>query len=224
MPNYNVMGVAKAALEASVRYLAVGFRPAATSASTRFRPARSARWPAPASAMRARCSRSSRSIRRSAAASRWKNSAATALYLLSDLSGGVTGEIAFRRFRLQHHLDAAPGGAEGGRSESGRALRDTRIGAALSLPPRQPAAIFPLERAGRAHAARRCSASNDGRDGTILNSRIAKFSPEPIVMSAAENVSPSIQRALLQGAESSTSNTCVALPQRGVLGRHLRSW
>ena len=67
MPNYNVMGVAKAALEASVRYLAADFGRAA-SASTRFRPARSARSPAPASAMRARCSPSSRSIRRSAAA------------------------------------------------------------------------------------------------------------------------------------------------------------
>ena len=75
MPNYNVMGVAKAALEASVRYLAADFGRAA-SASTRFRPARSARSPAPASAMRARCSRSSRSIRRSAAASRSMNSAA----------------------------------------------------------------------------------------------------------------------------------------------------
>ena len=67
MPNYNVMGVAKAALEASVRYLASDFGRAA-SASMRFQRGRSARWRAPASAMRARCSRSSRSIRRSAAA------------------------------------------------------------------------------------------------------------------------------------------------------------
>jgi enoyl-[acyl-carrier protein] reductase I len=60
MPNYNAMGVAKAALEASVRYLAVE--------SMRSRPARSARWPARASATRARCSRSSTSTRRSSAA------------------------------------------------------------------------------------------------------------------------------------------------------------
>jgi enoyl-[acyl-carrier-protein] reductase (NADH) len=58
MPNYNVMGVAKAALEASVRYLAA-ISARAASASTRSRPARSARSPAPASATRARCSRSS---------------------------------------------------------------------------------------------------------------------------------------------------------------------
>ena len=68
MPNYNVMGVAKAALEASVRYLAFDFGREGKSASTRFRRGRCARWRVPASAMRARCSRSSRSIRRSAAA------------------------------------------------------------------------------------------------------------------------------------------------------------
>ena len=67
MPNYNVMGVAKAALEASVRYLAADFG-AQASASTRFRPVRSARSPAPASAMRAACSLSSSGIRRCSAA------------------------------------------------------------------------------------------------------------------------------------------------------------
>ena len=67
MPNYNVMGVAKAALEASVRYLAVDFGPP-PSASTPSRPGRSARLPAPASAMRGRCSPSSSVIRRCAAA------------------------------------------------------------------------------------------------------------------------------------------------------------
>ena len=48
-PHYNVMGVAKAALEASVRYLAVDLGGRA-SASTRSRPARSRRWPPRASA------------------------------------------------------------------------------------------------------------------------------------------------------------------------------
>ena len=52
------------------------FRPAAASASTRSRRDRSARWRAPASAMRARCLLSSRSIRRSAAACRSRSSAA----------------------------------------------------------------------------------------------------------------------------------------------------
>ena len=67
MPNYNVMGVAKAALEASVRYLAADFGRRAIR-STRSRPAPCARSPAPASATRGRCSRSSRSILCSAAA------------------------------------------------------------------------------------------------------------------------------------------------------------
>ena len=43
IPNYNVMGVAKAALEASVRYLAHDLGPKGF-ASTRFPPGRCARW------------------------------------------------------------------------------------------------------------------------------------------------------------------------------------
>ncbi len=62
MPNYKVMGVAKAALEASVRYLAVDFGPAAIRVNA-IRPVRSARWLAPASPMRDRCSRFSSDIR-----------------------------------------------------------------------------------------------------------------------------------------------------------------
>ena len=50
MPHYNVMGVAKAALEASVRYLAADLGTQATSASTPSRPGRSRRWPPRASA------------------------------------------------------------------------------------------------------------------------------------------------------------------------------
>ena len=49
MPHYNVMGVAKAALEASVKYLAEDLGKAA-SALTRSAPARSRHWPHPASA------------------------------------------------------------------------------------------------------------------------------------------------------------------------------
>ena len=49
MPHYNVMGVAKAALEASLRYLAVDLGPKA-SASTPSRPGRSRRSLPPASA------------------------------------------------------------------------------------------------------------------------------------------------------------------------------
>ena len=64
VPNYNVMGVAKAALEATTRYLAhdlgaEGIRVNAISAgpirfaSMPFRPARSGRWPLPVSAISA---------------------------------------------------------------------------------------------------------------------------------------------------------------------------
>ena len=67
MPNYNAMGLAKAALEASVRYLAVDYGPNG-SGSMPSRPARSARSQAPASATRAQCSRSSSGIRRCIAA------------------------------------------------------------------------------------------------------------------------------------------------------------
>ncbi len=45
--NYNVMGVAKAALEACVRYLAVDLGPSGVSASTPFPPVRSGRWRLP---------------------------------------------------------------------------------------------------------------------------------------------------------------------------------
>ena len=68
MPNYNVMGVAKAALEVFGALSRRRLRPRRRSASTRSRRVRSARWPAPALATRATCLRSSRNIRRSAAA------------------------------------------------------------------------------------------------------------------------------------------------------------
>jgi enoyl-[acyl-carrier protein] reductase I len=53
MPHYNVMGVAKAALEASVRYLAVDLGGSKPSASTPSPPARSRRWRPRASAISA---------------------------------------------------------------------------------------------------------------------------------------------------------------------------
>ena len=75
MPNYNVMGVAKAALEASVRYLASDFGPRGIRVNA-ISAGPSARSQAPVSARRARCSPSCRSIPRSAAASRSTSSAA----------------------------------------------------------------------------------------------------------------------------------------------------
>ena len=95
MPNYNVMGVAKAALEASVRYLAVDF-------GAREHPRQRDLGRADPHARRRRHRRRARHVRlpaaafaARAAASRWRSSAAPALYLLSDLSAGVTGEIHF---------------------------------------------------------------------------------------------------------------------------------
>ena len=94
MPNYNVMGVAKAALEASVRYLAVDF--GAGSIRVNAISAGPIRTLAGAGISDARYMfASSSAIRRCAAASRSRSSAAPALYLLSDLSTGVTGEIHF---------------------------------------------------------------------------------------------------------------------------------
>ena len=92
MPNYNVMGVAKAALEASVRYLAVdlgqqGIRVNAISAGPMRTLAGSAvggarqvyKWNAEYSPLRRN--------------TRLDDVGGAGLYLLSDLSGGVTGEV-----------------------------------------------------------------------------------------------------------------------------------
>jgi enoyl-[acyl-carrier protein] reductase I len=97
MPHYNVMGVAKAALEASVRYLAAdlgrnGIRVNAVSAGPIKTLAASGiadfryilRWNEYNSALR-------RTVT-------IEEVGASALYLLSDLSRGVTGEV--------HHVDA----------------------------------------------------------------------------------------------------------------------
>ena len=94
MPNYNVMGVAKAALESSVRYLASDFGPRnirvnAISAGT-------VRTLAGAGIADARMMYSFQQknapLRRTV---NIEDLGKSALYLLSDLSSGVTGEIHF---------------------------------------------------------------------------------------------------------------------------------
>ena len=94
MPNYNVMGVAKAALEASVRYLANDYGPDnirvnAISAGT-------VRTLAGAGIADARqmynYQQKNAPLRRTVSLEELGGSA---LYLLSELSGGVTGEIHF---------------------------------------------------------------------------------------------------------------------------------
>jgi enoyl-[acyl-carrier protein] reductase I len=94
MPNYNVMGVAKAALEASVRYLAVDFGhrkvrvnaisagPIRTLAGAGINDARYM------FAFQQRYSPLGRGVS-------LKDLGGAGLYLLSDLSSGVTGEIHF---------------------------------------------------------------------------------------------------------------------------------
>jgi enoyl-[acyl-carrier protein] reductase I len=94
MPNYNVMGVAKAALEASVRYLAVDFGP------------RNIRINALSAGPIRTLAGSGIGDARAMFAFQQKNSplgrgvtleelGGSALYLLSNLSGGVTGEVHY---------------------------------------------------------------------------------------------------------------------------------
>src|ERR1700693_2290459 len=94
MPNYNVMGVAKAALEASVRYLAADFGPDnirvhAISAGPVRTLAGSGIGEARAMfAFQQKHSPLGRGVT-------LEELGGSALYLLSDLSGGVTGEIHY---------------------------------------------------------------------------------------------------------------------------------
>ena len=94
VPNYNTMGLAKASLEASVRYLAEASAPRAC-ASTASAPGRSRPWPPAASRTSARSSASWPShspIRRNVTIEDVGNVAA---FLLSDLAAGVTAEIIY---------------------------------------------------------------------------------------------------------------------------------
>jgi len=94
MPNYNVMGVAKAALEASVRYLAAdlgkdGIRVNAISAG----PMRTLAGAAVGDArMVFKWNKSHSPLKKTVDLD---HVGGAALYLLSELAGGVTGEIHF---------------------------------------------------------------------------------------------------------------------------------
>ena len=106
MPNYNVMGVAKAALEASVRYLAVDFGaqnirvnaisagPIRTLAGAGINDARYM------FAFQQRHSPLGRGVT-------LEELGGAGLYLLSDLSGRRHRRNPLRRLRLQHHRHAA---------------------------------------------------------------------------------------------------------------------
>jgi enoyl-[acyl-carrier protein] reductase I len=94
MPNYNVMGVAKAALEASVRYLAADLgRDAIRVNAISAGPMRTLAGSAVGDArMVFKWNKSHAPLKRSV---ELDHVGGAALYLLSELSGGVTGEIHF---------------------------------------------------------------------------------------------------------------------------------
>jgi enoyl-[acyl-carrier protein] reductase I len=94
MPNYNVMGVAKAALEASVRYLAVDFGPSAIRVNAiSAGPIRTLAGAGIAEARQMFAFQQRHSpLRRGVTLD---EIGGAALYLLSDLSSGVTGDIHF---------------------------------------------------------------------------------------------------------------------------------
>jgi enoyl-[acyl-carrier protein] reductase I len=94
IPHYNVMGVAKAALEASVRYLAADYGPQGVRVNAIS--AGPVRTLAGAGIADARLmftyQKAHAPLRRSVAL---EDIGGSALYLLSDLSRGVTGEIHY---------------------------------------------------------------------------------------------------------------------------------
>src|SRR6266851_5236290 len=94
MPNYNVMGVAKAALEASVRYLAVDFGPAAIRVNAiSAGPIRTLAGAGISDARQMFAFQQRHSpLRRGVTLD---EIGGAALYLLSDLSTGVTGDVHF---------------------------------------------------------------------------------------------------------------------------------
>ena len=94
MPNYNVMGVAKAALEASVRYLAVDFGPSAVRVNAILAgPIRTLAGAGISDARQMFAFQQRHSpLRRGVTL---EEIGGAALYLLSDLSSGVTGDIHF---------------------------------------------------------------------------------------------------------------------------------
>jgi enoyl-[acyl-carrier protein] reductase I len=94
MPNYNVMGVAKAALESSMRYLAADYGPAGIRVNALSPgPMRTLAGSAIGGARRVyRASAETAPLRRNATLDEVGNAA---LFLLSPLGGAVTGEVLF---------------------------------------------------------------------------------------------------------------------------------
>ena len=138
MPSYNVMGVAKAALEASVRYLAAdlgpqGVRVNAISAG----PMRTLAGAVIGSARYVyRVSREASPLRRNIELT---DVGGAALYLLSDLSAGVTGTVHYRRCRLPRRRHAAAGLGRAERRVSSASSRGPSSSTEFQLPARRRA-------------------------------------------------------------------------------------
>ncbi len=124
MPSYNVMGVAKAALEASVRYLAVDLGP--TGIRVNAVSAGPMRTLAGAAVGDARYvygySKQHSPIRRNVDLDEVGNAG---LYLLSDLSRGVTGEVmyvdwGFNIVGIPQPDNSGNGGGKGGGKDGGK--------------------------------------------------------------------------------------------------------
>ncbi len=129
MPNYNVMGVAKAALEASVRYLAADFGPRAIRVNAiSAGPVRTLAGSGVAGARQMFAFQQRHApLKRTVTLD---EVGGAALYLLSRSVHRRYRRHPLRRFRLQHHLDAAAGRAEGGVRLTvvpAQALRHARI-------------------------------------------------------------------------------------------------
>jgi enoyl-[acyl-carrier protein] reductase I len=127
MPNYNVMGVAKAALEASVRYLAVDFGPAAIRVNAiSAGPIRTLAG-AGISEARAMFSFQQRHspLHRGVTL---EEIGGAALYLLSDLATGVTGDVHFvdsgYNIITMPHPDALRADAAAGATSETAAVED----------------------------------------------------------------------------------------------------
>ena len=161
MPQYNVMGVAKAALEASVRYLAAdlgsqGIRVNALSSG----PMRTLAGAAISSARYIYSwSQENAPLRRSVLP---EEVGTAAIYLLSDLSGTVSGEV--------HHVDC--GYHIVGMKAIGPKPGEERPAAAVPASADR-AAVTPVAAAGEAVAAGAAVAASPARDTTLDYARTA---------------------------------------------------
>ncbi len=192
MPQYNVMGVAKAALEASVRYLAAdlgrdGIRVNALSAG----PMRTLAGSGISSARYIyKWSQDNAPLRRSVELDEVGNSA---VYLLSGLSGAVTGEI--------HHVDCGYN-IVGMKAIDGKPVRFEDEAPAQAAPVAAadpPAAAAPTRETGAA-ALRTVIEADLPRIATALDGAMQQARDSGEL--AIERIAKALERAVAQARES----------------------